>query len=111
VVEDEPLVGMLTKDILCKMGYSVMGPLNNLEDAVKVGEEADLEFAVLDVNLSGKTVFPVARILSARRIPFLFLTGYEKRVIDEEFSAHPVLQKPIDSDQLQTTLRSLVRSG
>jgi len=106
VVEDEPLVGMLTKELLHKMGYSVMGPVNNLEDAVKAGGEADLELAVLDVNLAGETVFPVARVLSARQIPFVFLTGYEKRVIEEEFRSYPVLQKPIDADQLEIALRS-----
>ncbi len=111
VVEDEPLIGMLTSDLLNQMGYSVMGPLNNLQDAMKAGGEAELECAILDVNLSGEMVTPVARILSDRSVPFLFLTGYEGQVIDEAYRTRPVLQKPIDFDQLELAIRSVLAAS
>jgi len=110
VVEDEPMVGMLTRDLLSQMGFAVMGPLDNLEDALRAGGEADLQCAVLDVNLAGEMVFPVAKVLTDRSIPFLFLTGYEERVIEEEYRSRPILQKPIDSASLEATIRSLIAS-
>jgi two-component sensor histidine kinase/CheY-like chemotaxis protein len=107
VVEDEPMVGMLTRDLLHKMGYDVVGPLNNIEDALRVGHEAELHCAVLDVNLAGSPIFPVARVLAARGIPFMFLTGYEEAVIDDEYRSRPILRKPIDSGELESALRSM----
>jgi two-component sensor histidine kinase/DNA-binding response OmpR family regulator len=108
VVEDEPIVGMLTRDLLSQMGYAVMGPLDNIEDALRAGGEADLHCAILDVNLAGMLIFPVAKILAARDIPFIFLTGYDESVIDNEYRCRPILRKPIDSAELEAIVRSTI---
>lgn len=108
VVEDEPMVGMLTRDLLHQMGYDVLGPVNNIDDALRAGNEADLCCAVLDVNLAGHRIFPVARVLATRGIPFMFLTGYEESVVDDEYRSRPILRKPIDPDELEATLRAII---
>jgi PAS domain S-box-containing protein len=110
VVEDEPLVGLLTRELLDQMGYSVVGPVVNLKDAMRAAGETDLECAVLDVNLGGEMVFPLAKLLSDRRIPFAFLTGYEKEVIEQGYGSRPVLQKPIAAGELEEVMRAMRRS-
>ena len=110
VVEDEPLVGLLTRELLDQMGYSVVGPVVNLKDALRAAGETDLECAVLDVNLGGEMVFPLAKLLSDRHIPFAFLTGYEKEVIEQGYGSRPVLQKPIAAGELEEVMRAMRRS-
>ena len=75
LVEDEVIVGMMMRDLLDEIGCVVSGPLHSVSEALPVAARADLDFAILDVNLGGETVYPVAELLTARRIPFLFLTG------------------------------------
>jgi PAS domain S-box-containing protein len=104
LVEDEVIVGMMMRDFLDEIGCVVSGPLHSVSEALPVAERAELDFAILDVNLGRETVYPVAELLSARKIPFLFLTGYGPESIDRRFSGVRILQKPVDRE----TLRQLV---
>jgi two-component sensor histidine kinase/DNA-binding response OmpR family regulator len=108
VVEDEPLVGMLTSELLDQMGYAVVGPVPSLSQALRAANEFDFEGAVLDVNLGGELVFPLADILSERQIPFVFLTGYEKDVVVNGYRSRPTLQKPIAAEELEAILRTML---
>jgi len=104
VVEDEGLVGALTSELIETMGYSAIGPCINIGDAMNVMRGNHLDGAVLDVNLGGELVFPLAKALAERAIPMVFLTGYERSVIAEGFEACPVLQKPVAAEDLRMAL-------
>jgi len=108
VVEDEPLIGMLLEDMLTDLGYEVAASASRLDDAIKVAQEQQFHAAILDVNLNGHTIFPVAEILAQRRIPFLFATGYGEKGLPEAFQQHPTLEKPFHQDALQVTLAGLL---
>jgi CheY-like chemotaxis protein len=76
VIEDELLVSMLIEDILVDQDCVIVGPFTNLPDALRAAENEMVDVALLDVNLRGEMVYPVADILTKRGIPFVFLSGY-----------------------------------
>src|SRR5690606_28701228 len=76
IVEDELLVALELETMLGSLGCEVVGPAARLEKALNLAETEELDGAVLDVNLRGKPVYPVAAALGARGIPFIFSTGY-----------------------------------
>jgi PAS domain S-box-containing protein len=104
VVEDEGLVGALTTELIELMGYSALGPCVNLSEAMSVMRRNHIDGAVLDVNLGGELVFPLAKALAERSIPLVFLTGYERTAICDGFEDCPVLQKPVAADDLRSAL-------
>jgi CheY-like chemotaxis protein len=99
VVEDEALIAMVLVAHLQEIGLSAVGPFSRVADALKVDEELDA--AILDVNLGGESVYPVADMLHARGIPFVFMTGYGSASIDPRFALVPILQKPIEAKALE----------
>jgi two-component sensor histidine kinase/DNA-binding response OmpR family regulator len=108
VVEDEALVGMLTCELVGQMGYKAMGPCMNLTEAFKHVRGCHIDGAILDVNLGGEMVFPLARLLAERSVPMIFLTGYEKTIIEPGFDNVLVLQKPVHSEQLGEALANIL---
>lgn len=111
VVEDEMTVAMLIEDMVCELSFEVAGVVPRLEDAMRMLDSGVFDMAMLDVHLNGKTVFPFAAGLEAREIPFLFATAYGRRGIPQEFSAHPVLQKPFGPVELRRALLDLSGRG
>ncbi|MGE0255009.1 MAG: PAS domain S-box protein [Alphaproteobacteria bacterium] len=110
VVEDDPLLGLDLKTALGDAGFEVLGPARTLAEAQRLAETGDLSFAVLDVNLDGKPVFPVAELLAARGVPFLFVTGYDIAAIaPEALRQWPVLRKPVDAAVVVGRVKSLLR--
>lgn len=96
VVEDEFLVAMLLEDTLRDLGFEVLGPVSSCAAALDLIRSADggLDAAVLDVNLAGERVYPVAEALLERDVPFIFLTGYAGDDLDDRFAGIPIVQKP-----------------
>jgi CheY-like chemotaxis protein len=76
LVEDEGLVALMIEDMLEELGLKVIASAAHVAKACELASAASFDLALLDVNLAGERVFPVARILRDRRIPFLFSTGY-----------------------------------
>ena len=105
VIEDEALVGMLTCDYLEELGYSVVGPYGTMEECEAALGSETFDVAVLDVNLSGRPVYPLANTLAARGVPFIFVTGYGRDGIDGGFDHTPVVQKPIAKDGLSAAIK------
>jgi PAS domain S-box-containing protein len=101
LIEDEALVGMMMKDALFDLGFDVIGPFGTVDGARAAILEQDFHAAVLDVNLGGEPVYPLADLIAAREVPFVFVTGYSADGIDTRFAHVPVLQKPIDRRQLE----------
>lgn len=111
IVEDEAVVAFEMSDMLEDLGFQVVGPSVHLEDAKKTAEDRDIDIAVLDVNLGhGKTSEPVARILRARNIPFVFLSAYGREDIPFAEDGEPVLKKPISGRILADTLARRIGS-
>jgi PAS domain S-box-containing protein len=104
LVEDEPLVAMMLTDMLTELGLRVNGPHGTLSAAVAAAKVAESKAAILDVNLAGEKIYPVAEILDSQRVPFVFVTGYARDSIDKRFSEKVVLQKPIERQKLRAIL-------
>ena len=104
VVEDEPLVAMNLSTSLAELGFHVVGPYSTLAKAAAAAAETEVDAALLDVNLSGKVVYPVAEILASKNVPFAFITGYGTAALPDKYANAPVLQKPIDNETLQLLL-------
>jgi len=103
VVEDEALVAMVVTDALTELGYEVVGPFGRPPDALAAISNGTISAAVLDINLAGTLVYPVADELVARGIPFIFVTGYGVESVEKRFAHVPVLAKPIERETLQRT--------
>jgi PAS domain S-box-containing protein len=101
VVEDEALVAMMIQECLTERGDAVIGPISTASEALAAAKDGDFDAAILDINLGDGMAYPVAEILSARGVPFVFVTGYEADAVDGRFSEVPVLQKPIEPQMLQ----------
>lgn len=100
LVEDESLVSMLAEDVFADAGCVVLLAMR-LGEAIKLAEEAEIDFAVLDVNLGGgETSYPVAEVLLERQIPFVFATGYDIEGLDPRFQSRPRVQKPYSPERL-----------
>lgn len=107
VVEDEMMVAMGLEMALEDAGYQVVGPFGRLDQALKAARSEQMDMALLDVNVRGDEVFPVARILSARGIPYAFLTGYGRESLPAEFLSGCVLSKPFQAATLVATVKSM----
>jgi CheY-like chemotaxis protein len=101
VVEDEAMVAMLVEDMLTELGHSVVGPAMRLDQALPLAREAEFDFAILDVNLGGQLSFPVAEVLRARGIPFIFATGYGRNGVEEAYRDTITLMKPFERSDVQ----------
>jgi DNA-binding response OmpR family regulator len=111
LVEDEIIIAMLMTDDLTDAGYEVVGPVGRLEQAVDMAKRQTFDLAVLDGNLHGEKVFPVADVLVGRGIPFLFLTGYSSNDMPKRFFKHTVLQKPIVLEHLLQWITQTTADG
>ena len=104
VVEDEGLVAMLIEDMLDDLGCEVACSAASVAQAMKwLDEGGDADAALLDVNVAGETVWPVADALVDRGKPFAFTTGYG-RLDEPRFADAPLLGKPIKGEQLEPVL-------
>ncbi|EKY30239.1 response regulator [Brevundimonas diminuta] len=105
IVEDESLVAMLLETILADLGCDVVGPESNIEDGLNVASgTAPLDAALLDVNVAGQEIFPVAEALKARGVPFVFSTGYGEAGLPEHWRGNPTVQKPFTEGAIRDAL-------
>lgn len=101
LVEDEALVAIMMKDVLDDLGLAVVGPHGTLAQALAAARRDQVDGAILDLNLGGEAVYPVADVLTLRGVPFIFVTGYGATTIDRRYAHVPVLEKPIDPAALK----------
>jgi CheY-like chemotaxis protein len=105
VVEDELMIRMLIEDMLAELGCTVAAAAARLEEALELAQTADFDIAILDVNLGGQPIVPVADILAARGTPFVFATGYGERGLPNNHRDRPALKKPFQLDSLKRALQ------
>lgn len=104
VVEDNGTIAQVLVDELEEMGVDVVGPANTLEKAMQLVEGKPPAAALLDVDLDGTKVYPLARLLRERQVRFLLLTGYDKADLPEDLRESTILGKPICPDELKAML-------
>jgi CheY-like chemotaxis protein len=104
LVEDEVMIRMMVADMLEELGYSVVAEAGEINDALKLAQSAEFDLAILDVNVNGKVISPVADLLAARHRPFIFATGYGSSGLPVEYRNRPALQKPF---QIETLARMI----
>jgi CheY-like chemotaxis protein len=104
LVEDEALIAMLIEDALETLGCTLVAVATNLTDALAKAASLEFDIAILDVNLNGQPVFPVAELLAARGAPFVFSTGYGAAGVPDAFAAAPVLAKPFEQADIAQAL-------
>jgi PAS domain S-box-containing protein len=100
-VEDEALVAAMLRESLTDLGFGVIGPIGIVAQALESARTEPIDAAILDVNVAGEAIYPVADALAARGIPFIFMTGYGSSAIDPRYAHIPSLQKPIDTQMLR----------
>ena len=108
IAEDEFLVGLQLEEDLRSAGCSIIGPFSSLEKATRASRRERFDLAVLDINLNGDRVYPLADELSARGVPFIFLSGYIASDLPERFRRLPRIAKPHDPVALLKEIRAAV---
>jgi len=111
VVEDELMIRMLLEDMLGELGYTIAAQAARIDEALDAAKNAAFDVAILDVNLNGETIVPVAEALDARGMPFVFATGYADAVLPEVFRNRPILKKPFQADGLNRSLQRALGSA
>jgi DNA-binding NtrC family response regulator len=99
-VEDEFLLSVALAEDLRAAGYEVIGPFGTVPEALEATRRETFDLAVLDINIRGTMVYPVADELATRGVPFLFLTGYGRADVPSRFAAITRVPKPYDAGQL-----------
>jgi len=111
LVEDEFLLSMVLAADLRAAGYDVLGPCATVEAAMQAAQSESFDGAILDINLKGQLVYPVAEELARRRIPFMFLSGYGLVSMPEPFRGRPCLPKPSDSTLVLHEVQNMLRAN
>jgi two-component sensor histidine kinase/CheY-like chemotaxis protein len=111
LVEDEPLIAMMMADMLMEFDFDVLGPFATVDKAMLAVDQTSVQVALLDVNLAGEMVYPVASRLRELGVPFIFMTGYSPESIERRFIETPILKKPVDQAQLYRTIKRVTEMG
>lgn len=109
LVEDSPVVGPFTADLLEELGYTVIGPAPNLASARQLIETEDFDAAVVDVHIRGERVFPMCELLDAKGVPFVLTSGYADWQIPDKWAGRPRLTKPYKIADVEASLSALLK--
>lgn len=112
VVEDEAIIAMMLEDILMDLGCTVIGPalgIQQAKDIIAANETPSA--AILDVNVAGQPVYPVAEILAEKGVPLIFATGYGAAGLAENWRGRVTVQKPYTQDDIIRALRAATPAG
>jgi CheY-like chemotaxis protein len=111
LVEDEGMISLLVEDMLKSLGCTTVWQASNLAEAAVALRNNAPDLAVLDLNLQGEMVDPVAERLAGERIPFVFATAYGRQSIPRRWSSRLVIQKPFRSETLGAALRTALTTA
>lgn len=106
VVEDEAIVAMLLEDMLADLGCQTVGPAMTLNEANGLIAESEIDAAILDVNVGGERVYPLAVTLTARNVPLVFATGYGEGGLEESWRGRTTVQKPYTEADIVRALKA-----
>lgn len=108
VLEDEWLIADQIESALLAAGYDVIGPIGRVRQAIELLNDTSVDVAILDINLHEDRSFVVAERLAESATPFVFLSGYSDLEIPASFSGRPLMQKPVDPDDLCRVIGDLL---
>ena len=112
VVEDEILVSTLIEDVLTDLGCHAVGPASCVAWALALADTEKLDGALLDLNIGGEPAYPIADALTARGIPYMFITGYSRDSLLRPYAGVPTLEKPFNVGALSALVReSMMGNG
>jgi PAS domain S-box-containing protein len=102
LVEDESLIAMMMEQSLRDLNFDVVGPFGTVHEALAAIDREPVDAGIIDINLGGEMAYPVARILRARKVPFVFMTGYGAEAIVTPFPEVRIFQKPLERGVLRS---------
>jgi CheY-like chemotaxis protein len=111
LVEDEVMIRMMVADMLEELGYRVVAEAGEINEAIRLAQSAEFDLAILDVNVNGKVISPVAELIKARNLPFIFATGYGSSGLPEEYRDRPALQKPFQLETLRRMIENALKNA
>lgn len=111
LVEDETLIRMMIADMVEELGHTIVAEAGNMTEALALAQTADFEIAVLDINVGGAKIEPVADVIAGRRLPFIFASGYGAAGVPEKFRDRPTLQKPFPKERLGKAIEETFRES
>jgi len=110
LVEDEVMIRMMVVEMLEELGYNIAAEAGEISEAVKLAQSIEFDIAILDVNVNGKVISPVADLIAARGRPFIFATGYGSSGLPAEYRDRPALQKPFQIETLARVIEQALNS-
>ena len=110
IVEDEPLIAMMLEDFLEAMGHTIRGTCDTVGQALEAAERGGFDLAILDVNLKGESVWPVATALRERGTPFVLASGGHVEPPPPEFTDAPMIEKPFTIDRVTPIIEAALTS-
>ena len=110
IVEDEPLIAMMLEDFLDSLGHTVAATCDTVSDALARVGQGGFDLAIIDVNLNGERVWPVADRLAAQGVPYILATGGHIEPPPPQHAGVPVLSKPFTLDAIEPALAEACRS-
>ncbi len=108
LVEDEALIRMMVSEMVEELGHRVIAEAGSVVEARSLAEIEEYDLAILDINLRGMNVRPVAEAIAARGLPLLFLSGYGPAGVPDGFKGMPVLHKPCTPEALRSTIDAVL---
>jgi len=111
IVEDEYFLADDMAQALQKLGAQVIGPVPTPDKALALLADEPVDAAILDINLKGQMVFPVADALREQGVPFVFATGYDENAVPEAYKDVPRWEKPFRPEDLAKALPALVQKS
>lgn len=108
IVEDEPLIAMMLEDFLDSLGHEIRGTCDSVRGALEEVEKGGFDLAILDVNLKGESVWPVASRLREKKVPFVIATGGHVEPAPPEFNDAPVIEKPYTVDRVTPAIEAAI---
>jgi CheY-like chemotaxis protein len=111
LVEDEAIIRMMLAEMVEELGHRVVAEAGSIAAAEPLAQIAAFDLAILDINVGGHLIMPVAEILDSRHLPFFFLTGYTKPALPEQFGGRKILLKPFLIDKLRDTINSILANS
>jgi DNA-binding response OmpR family regulator len=111
LVEDEVMIRMMVADMLEELGFRIAAEAGEIGEAIRLVQSTDFDIAILDVNVNGKVISPVADLIKARKRPFIFATGYGSSGLPEEYRDRPALQKPFQLETLGKMIDTALRNA
>ncbi|MBB5050162.1 CheY-like chemotaxis protein [Afipia massiliensis] len=109
LVEDEVMIRMMVADMLEELGYTISGEAGDIDEGIRLVQAVDFDIAILDVNVNGRVITPVAEAVQMRGLPFVFATGYGAQGLPEKFRDRPTLQKPFQIETLARTIETVLK--